>query len=55
MTCRKHLKAGVALAALVTGLAIGGSAAQAGALFLDPAGSSNFIPGGQTNDILESI
>jgi hypothetical protein len=55
MTYRKHLKAGVALAALVTGLAIGGGAAQAGALFLDPAGSSNFIPGGQTNDILESI
>lgn len=55
MTYRKHLKAGVALAALVTGLAIGGGVAQAGALFLDPAGSSNFIPGGQTNDILESI
>jgi hypothetical protein len=55
MTCRKHLKAGVALAALVTGLAVGGTAAQAGVLFLDPAGSSDFIPGGQTNDILESI
>jgi hypothetical protein len=55
MTCRKHLKAGVALAALITGLAVGEGAAQAGALFLDPVGSSNFIPGGQTNDILESI
>jgi PEP-CTERM motif len=55
MTYRKHLKAGVALAALVAGLAAGGGAAQAGALFLDPAGSNNFIPGGQTNDILESI
>lgn len=55
MTCRKHLKAGVALAALVTGLAIGGGAAQASALFLDPAGSSDFIPGGQTNEILESV
>lgn len=55
MTYRKHLKAGAALAALVTGLAVGGSAAQAGALFLDPAGSSDFIPGSQTNDIVESI
>jgi hypothetical protein len=55
MTCRKHLKAGVALAALVAGLAVGGGAAQAGALFLDPAGSGDFIPGGQTNDILKSI
>jgi PEP-CTERM motif len=55
MTYLKHLKAGVALATLVTGLALDGSAAQAGALFLDPAGSSDFIPGGQTNDIVESI
>jgi hypothetical protein len=55
MTCRKHLRVGVVLAVLVTGLAVGGGAAQASALFLDPVGSSNFIPGGQTNDILESI
>jgi PEP-CTERM motif len=55
MTHLKHLKAGAALALLVTGLMSGGGAAQAGALFLDPAGSSDFIPGGQTNDIMESI
>jgi hypothetical protein len=55
MTYLKHLKAGATLAVLVMGLTVGGSVVQAGALFLDPAGSSNFIPGGQTNDILESI
>jgi hypothetical protein len=55
MVYLKHLKAGAALATLMTGLAVGGGPAQAGALYLDPAGSSAFIPGGQTNDILESI
>lgn len=55
MTYLRHLRAGAAVAALVTSLAIGAGEAEAGALFLDPGGSSNFISNSQTNDILESI
>ena len=55
MTSLRQLKAGVAVTALMAGLAVGAGEARAGILFLDSVGSAGSIPQGQPNDIVESI
>ena len=51
----RHLRAGAAVAALATSLAVDAGEAAAGVLFLDPVGSGGFMANGHTNDIVESI